>query len=37
MESARPAGVEREARILARHLIGEEPRPDEAGRRSLSE
>ena len=36
MESARPAGVEREARILARYLIGEEPRPEEAGHYALA-
>ena len=36
MESARLAGQEREARVLARYLIGEDPRPEEAGRYALA-
>jgi hypothetical protein len=36
MESAPPAGQEREARTLARYLIGEDPRPAEAGRYALA-
>jgi hypothetical protein len=36
MESARLAGQEQEAGILARYLIGEEPRPEEARRYALA-
>jgi len=36
MESARLAGPEREACVLARYLIGEDPRPEEAGRYALA-
>ena len=36
MESTHLAGREREARILARYLIGEEPGPGEAGRYGLA-
>jgi hypothetical protein len=36
MESAPLAGQEREASLLARYLIGEEPRPEETGRYALA-
>ena len=36
MESARRTGQEREASVLARYLIGEEPRPEEAVRYALA-